>query len=54
MAIDASETELSITNVPEAEVWNIGDFKNYTVRLVNNGGHAEILDFSEWKRKNKI
>ena len=52
MRIDASETDLTIADVPEAEVWNVREFENYTVRLINNGGHAEILDFSKWKRKN--
>lgn len=52
MRIEASETDLTVADVPEAEVWNVGEFKNYKVRLVNNGGHAKILDFSEWERKN--
>ena len=52
MTIDASETDLTVADVPEAEVWNVGEFKNYKIRLVNNGGQSEIFDFSEWKRKN--
>ena len=51
MEIEATETDLTIKNVPECELWDIREFERYKVRLVNNGGKAEILDFGEWKSK---
>lgn len=49
MRIEAIETNLTATDVPEDELWDISDFKNYKIKLINNGGQAEILDFEKWK-----
>lgn len=51
MTIEAIETNLTDTDVPEDELWDISEFKNYRVKLINNGGQAEIVDFEEWKSK---
>lgn len=51
MEIEAVETDLAVDDVCEDEVWDIGEFKNYKVKLVNGSGKAEIVDFSEWKSK---
>lgn len=52
MVIEAVETDMMIGNVAADEIWDIEEFKNYKIKLINNGGQAEIVDFSEWKRKN--
>ncbi len=52
MTVEAVETGLTINDVPGSEVWDIGEFKNYKVKLINNGGMAEVVDFNEWKNKN--
>lgn len=52
MSIEAVETDMVVGDVPADEVWDIEEFKNYKIKLINNGGQAEIVDFSEWKRKN--
>lgn len=49
MTMEASETDLSIVDVPENEVWSIDAFKNYNVKLINNGGQAEVIDFSKYR-----
>lgn len=51
MEIEAVEMDLAVDDVCEDEVWDIGEFKNYKVKLVNGSGKAEIVDFSEWKSK---
>ena len=51
MTIEASETDLPIADVPEDELWDIEEFKDYKIKLINNGGQAEILDFEEWKSR---
>ena len=52
MTIEAVETDMVVGDVPADEVWDIEEFKTFKIKLINNGGHAEIVDFSEWKRKN--
>ena len=53
MTIEAVETDMMAGNVPTDEVWDIEEFKTYKIKLINNGGQAEIVDFSSWKNKNK-
>lgn len=49
MKVEAAETDLTKNDVPESEVWDIAEFRDYKVKLVNNGGQAEIVEFAEWK-----
>ena len=53
MRIEAVETDISVKDVPEQEVWKLEMFKDYHITLINNGGEAEIIDFEKWKSKNK-
>lgn len=53
MTIEAVETDMMVGDVPADEVWDIEEFKNYKIKLINNGGQAEIVDFENWKSKNK-
>lgn len=53
MEVEATETNLKINDVPESEVWDIGEFEHYKVKLINNGGKAEIIDFNGWREKHK-
>lgn len=53
MTIEAVETDLIINDVPEGEVWDISEFRNYKVKLVNNGGQAKMVDFNEWIEEHK-
>lgn len=48
MTIEAIETKLTAINIPEEELWNISEFRNYQIKLINNGGQAEIIDFVKW------
>ncbi len=54
MTIEASETDLPIADVPEDELWDIDEFERYEIRLINNGGVGEIVDFREWKKRKLI
>ena len=49
MSVEAVKTDLTINNVMESEVWDISELKNYKMKLINNSGQAEIVDFDEWK-----
>ncbi len=48
MEIEAEQTNLTVDDVAEYELWDVGEFKNYKVKLINGSGKAEIVDFSDW------
>ena len=53
MELRAVESLSSAASIPEDEVWDIEEFKNYKITLINNGGRSEIVDFNAYKsRKN--
>lgn len=54
MEIEASETDLTIDDVPECEVWDLEEFKNYKVKLINGSGKAEIVEFEDFKKEKKL
>lgn len=45
MTLEAVETNLTAADVSEDELWNLDEFEKYEVKLVNNGGKGEIIDF---------
>lgn len=51
MRIEAVETNLTVTDVPEDELWDIEEFKRYKIRLINNDGMGKIVDFEEFRKK---
>lgn len=53
MEVNAVQTDLMIKDVPESDVWDISEFKNYKVKLINNG-QAAIIDFKDLKEKHDI
>ena len=53
MSVEATETNLALVDLPEDEVFDFEFFKNYKIKLVNNAGKAEIIDFESWKSRNK-
>lgn len=51
--IGAIETDLTMNDVPESELWDISYFGDFRIRLVNYGGVAEIINMAEWLERNK-
>lgn len=52
--LEARETDLTVDDVPESELWDISFFKDFRIRLVNGGdGTGEVVDFAEWVERNK-
>ena len=51
MELRAVESLFSAASIPDDEVWDIEEFKNYKITLINNGGSAEIVDFNAYKSR---
>lgn len=47
------ETDTTITDIPENEVFPIEGFREFKIRLHNGGGMGEIVDFVEWVKQNR-
>lgn len=52
MSIEADETNLIVADVPAEEVFDIQDFKDFRITLMNKTGNkvAEIIDFDSRKK----
>ncbi len=51
--LEAKETDLSVGDVPESELWDIEEFEDFKVRLVNGDRMGEVIDFGEWVERHK-
>ncbi len=49
--LEAEETGLSVNDVPEGGLWDASELGEFRVRLVNNGGGADVIDMAEWKQE---
>ena len=50
MSIHAVETT-SAASVLQSTVFNLEELKEFRIRLVNNGGAADIIEFGTWKHQ---
>ena len=50
MSIHAVETT-SATSVLRSTVFNLEELREFRIRLVNNSGAADIIEFRAWKRQ---
>ncbi|EHE96293.1 hypothetical protein [Enterocloster citroniae] len=53
MTIRAVETDASIAEIPEDEMFNVAELSEFRITLINNGGLAKVIDFEAWKREHK-
>ena len=50
LIIEAIECNLDISNISEEEIFNIEQFKDFRIKLVNGGDRGETINFEEWKK----
>ena len=50
MTIRTVETTTSAASIDEKDIFDIGSLKEFTIKLINNGGMADIVDFNKIKR----
>lgn len=53
MQITAVEVNTPAADLPEEEVFDYQLFSDYRIKLINGKGNAEIIDFVDWKSKNR-
>lgn len=53
MEFEAEQTDLTVDDVSECELWDIREFKNYRIKLITGSDKAEIVDFSDWVNRCK-
>lgn len=54
MTIRAVETTTAAP-IPQNVIFDLDDLKEFKIKLINNGGMADIVDFGVWKKnKHKI
>lgn len=51
MTIEGVETNLTVDDVSEDEMWDLEEFKNYKVKLINGSGKAEVVNFEKFRNK---
>lgn len=51
MSAEAVETDLSPTDVSEDETFDISDFKDFRLKLINRKFAAEIVDLKDYKKR---
>ena len=54
MEFEDEQTDLTVDDVSECELWDIREFKNYKVKLINGSGKAEIVEFEDFKKEKKL
>lgn len=52
MRITAVEVNTPASELPEYQIFDYDLFRGYHIKLINNNGQAEIIDFEGWKSKN--
>ena len=52
--IRAVETGHQIADVPEQVIFEISDFADFKITLVNNNGLGEILDFEKYRQNREM
>ena len=48
--IEAAETELSTDEVPGDELWSIGEFGQYKLKLINRQKKIKVININQWKQ----
>ena len=49
MTIRAVEVKTA-AHTPQNEIFGLEELKEFKIRLINNGGMADIVDFGVWKK----
>lgn len=48
--IEAAETELSIDEISDNELWEIRELEQYKIKLINHQKNIKIINIDQWKQ----
>lgn len=48
--IEAAETELSIAEIPDNELWKIEELEQYKIKLINSQKRIKVINIDQWKQ----
>lgn len=48
LTLEASETDLLVSDVPEQEIFTLEELCEFTIRLKNGIGMAEVVNFADY------
>lgn len=54
LTLEASETDLLVSDVAEEEIFRVEEFKEFYVRLQNKKGVAEVVNFTNYVKNQKL
>ena len=52
--IRATETDLPLGDIPEQEIFDIFDFEEFKITLINNHGLGKVIDFEKFRQKRNM
>lgn len=53
MTIRAVEIIDTAAHIPHNEIFGLDELAEFKIKLINNGGMADIVDFGTWKRNKR-
>lgn len=54
LTLEAWETDVLVPDVSEDEVFRLEELSEFTIRLKNHKGMAEVIDFAEYVKNREI
>ncbi len=51
--IEVKETDLSVGDVSRSKLWDITEFEDFKIRLINGDGVTKVIYFVEWVKRRK-
>lgn len=52
--IKAIQADLSTVDISENELWDISDFEEFHIRLINKKDEIDIIDMEKWRQEHGL
>ena len=54
LTMEASETNLLVSDVPAEEIFRLDELQEFKIRLKNHKGVAEVVNFADYVKNRKV